>query len=40
MIHTVCLICGKILEEDCNDNQICDRCEEAREELSNGYGGE
>lgn len=35
-----CLICGGPLGEDTNDNQICDACEETRDELSNGKGEE
>ena len=33
-----CLICGKPLTQDANDNQICDDHEETRNELSNGKG--
>ena len=33
-----CLICGKPLSKDSNDDQICDSCEETRDELSNGKG--
>lgn len=33
-----CLICGKFIKADANDNQICDNCEETRNELSNGKG--
>jgi len=34
-----CLICGGSLHKDADDDQICDECEETREELSNGKGG-
>ncbi|MGL5254513.1 MAG: hypothetical protein ACRC9L_05925 [Brevinema sp.] len=33
-----CIICGDPIMEDANDNQICDNCEETRDELSNGRG--
>lgn len=33
-----CLICGKPIIADADDDQICDACEETRDELSNGKG--
>jgi predicted nucleic acid-binding Zn ribbon protein len=35
-----CLICGKPIKEDADDDQICDACEETRDELSNNKGDE
>lgn len=32
-----CLICGGPLD-NADDNQICNACEETRDELSNGKG--
>jgi len=40
MDENKCLICGTQIENDSNDNQICDACEETRKELSNGKGEE
>ena len=34
----VCLICGQPIRQGANDNQICDACEETRDELTNGKG--
>ena len=33
-----CLICGGPLDNDADDDQICDACEVTRDELSNGKG--
>jgi hypothetical protein len=33
-----CLICGSPLDNDADDDQICDACEVTRDELSNGKG--
>lgn len=35
-----CLICGEVITADADDNQICDACEETRDELSNGKGND
>lgn len=33
-----CLICGNVITADADDDQICDDCEETRDELSDGKG--
>lgn len=33
-----CLVCGNTITADADDDQICDACEETRDELSNGKG--
>ncbi len=35
-----CLVCGGVITADADDDQICDACEETRDELSNGRGDE
>jgi len=40
MKNDKCLICGSFITEDSDDDQICDACEETRDELTNGKGEE
>lgn len=37
MSEQKCIICGRQLDSK-DDNQICDECEETRNELTNGKG--
>ena len=36
--NKVCVVCGKPITHDADDDQICDACEETRDELTNGKG--
>lgn len=38
MEKKLCLICGQLISQDTDDDQICDACEETRDELSEGKG--